>query len=210
MLQEGKRYTKVNYLLIADGESIEPTAKNIRDNFEFLAKASSHDVVLLFIAGHGVTGDNGEFYYLPQDASFSTSGELRTAEAISSAEILSVLNARGNRLVFIDSCHSGGLSSKTGSVDNDMLIRSLQDSNAFIFTSSKGSELSEELDIYKHGVFTYALIQVLTSQVSSGSSRISMLELGAYVSREVKKITSDRQNPSPFALGFNDFDIAEH
>ena len=206
--QEGKRYAKVNFLLIADGETLEPTAKNIRDSFKFLSEASSQDVVLLFIAGHGVSGKNDAFYYLPKDASFAADGELRESEAISSSEIFSVLNARGNRLVFIDACHSGGLSNKTGSVNNEKLIRSLLDSNAFIFTSSRGSELSQEKDTYKHGIFTYALIQGLNGNASSASGRISMMELGAYVSREVKNITNNKQNPCPFTMGFSDFDIA--
>ena len=206
--QEGKRYAKVNSLLVADGEALEPTAKNIRDSFVFLDQAGSRDVVLLFLAGHGVSGEEGAFYYLPSDASFAQDGRLLTEKAISATEILSVLNSRGNRLVFIDACHSGGFSNKTGAMDNDILIHSLRDSNAFIFTSSRGNELSQELDAYKHGAFSYALIQGLTGKAEMRSGRISMLELGGYVTREVQNITNRKQNPAPYTLGLVDFDIA--
>jgi WD40 repeat protein len=205
--QEGKRYAKVNALLLADGVRA-PTAKNIRESFSFLSGASSKDMVLLFIAGHGVSGDDRIFYYLPQDAAFAQDGSLRKDRAISSMEILSVLNSGGNRLVFIDACYSGGLSGKTGSVDNDVLIRSLQDSNAFVFSSSRGTELSQELARYQHGVFTYTLIQGLNGAAgATGRKQVSILELDAYVSREVKNITNDSQHPSHSALGFVDFDV---
>jgi hypothetical protein len=207
--QEGRRYRKINSLLVADSGGITPTVKNIRDNFSFFSKAGSRDVIVLFIAGHGLSDEGGNFYYLPKDAAFAPDGALRKESAISYGEILAALNSSGNRLVFIDACHSGGLSGKTGAVDNNRLVRSLMESNAFIFTSSRGNELSQELDRYRHGVFTYSLIQGLKGAAESGNSgRVSMLELSAYVSREVKDITNDRQHPSPFTLGFNDFDLA--
>ena len=46
--QEGKRYGKVNSILIADGEQISPTAANIRQNFRVLEQAGERDVVILF------------------------------------------------------------------------------------------------------------------------------------------------------------------
>jgi uncharacterized caspase-like protein len=204
--QEGKLYGRVNTMLVADGAAA-PTAKNIRDGFGFLSKASSRDVVVFFLAGHGVSDEGGNFWYLPSDASFAADGALTKGSAIGYSEILSVLDSSGSRIAFIDACHSGGLSGKTGAVDNDRLVRSLMESNAFLFTSSRGNELSRELDRYGHGVFTYNLIRGLGGEGTS-SRKISLLELCAFVAREVKEITNDAQHPSPFSLGFNDFDIA--
>jgi hypothetical protein len=40
--------------------------------------------------------------------------------------------------LLIDACQSGG-------VDNDRLVRSLMDTNAFVSTSSRGNELSQDV-----------------------------------------------------------------
>jgi hypothetical protein len=57
--QEGRRYAKVNSLLIADGETRIPDRKTIRDSLQFLAQADRRDIILLFLAGHGISGGNG-------------------------------------------------------------------------------------------------------------------------------------------------------
>ena len=59
--QEGKRFGKVNSLLITDDTPVKPTVANIIDNFDFLSKASQYDVILLFLAGHGVNDSRGSF-----------------------------------------------------------------------------------------------------------------------------------------------------
>jgi hypothetical protein len=59
------------------------------------------------------------------------------------------------------------LSSKTNGVDNDRLVRALMESNAFVFTSSRGNELSQERGDFGHGVFTYSLIQGLAGSPES-------------------------------------------
>jgi WD40 repeat protein len=208
--QEGKRYAKVNTLLIADGTPLSPTAENIRENLGFLFGAGSRDVVLLFLAGHGVSDTEGVFFFLPSDTGFSLDGAIDKNRAIGTADIFSVLNASGNRLVFIDACHSGGLSSKTNGVDNDRLVRSLMESNAFVFTSSRGNELSQERKDFRHGVFTYGIIQGLAGLPESQiKGSISMMQLSGYVSKVVKEITDDQQHPSPYTLGFDDFTIAQ-
>ncbi|MFP3040221.1 caspase family protein [Treponema primitia] len=202
--QEGRRYGKVHSLLIADGASIVPTAANIRDNLKFLSGAGPKDVVLLFLAGHGVSDNSGTFLFLPRDAALTANGGVNPAKAISNNDIISVLDAPGNRLVFIDACQSGG-------VDNDRLVRSLMDTNAFVFTSSRGNEKSQERSELGHGVFTYSVIQGLKGLVSaqSANNSISVLELSGFVSTNVLRITSDQQHPSAYSLGFYDFPMVE-
>jgi WD40 repeat protein len=196
--QEGKVYRKVNSLLIADGAAVTPTYDHIIDNFSFLMQAGQRDVVLLFIAGHGKNDDGGNFYFLPSDTAFNTDGSIRPSRAISWRQIQSVLDVPGQKLVFIDSCHSEGSSGrKTRSVDNNQLVRVLQDNGTVIFTSSRGSQLSQESKEFGHGIFTYAIIQGMKGAadlVKDGS--ITMKELDAYVSETVPKLTNGLQHPT--------------
>ncbi|WP_461256169.1 WD40 domain-containing protein [Treponema sp. R80B11-R83G3] len=200
--QEGKRYAKVNSLLIADGETVAPTAANIKQNLKFLDGAGERDVVLLFLAGHGVSDNAGKFLFLPNDVKLKVDKTVNEASAISDSEIVSVLDRAGNLLVFIDACQSGG-------VDNDRLVRSLMDTNAFVFTSSRGNELSQERKEFGHGVFTYSIMQGLKGATQAlAQNNVTVLSLSGFVSLDVPRITGGAQNPKAYSLGFYDFPMA--
>jgi len=212
--QEGRVFGKVNSLLIADGASVTPTRDNITDNLSYLRQAAPNDVVLLFIAGHGVNDDMGNFYFMPSDASFADNGTIRTSRAISHREIQGVLDAPGQKLVFIDACHSNNASRNRNfrPVDNSRLVRDLQvqSQSTVIFTSSRGDQPSHEMDNLRHGVFTYAVIQGMGGAANpDGSGTVSMLSLGAYVIRRVNEITNNSQSPTiSIPEGFSDFRVA--
>ncbi|MDR2159890.1 MAG: caspase family protein, partial [Treponema sp.] len=200
--QEGKRYGKVHSLLVADGEALAPTRENIRGSLQFLEGAGPRDVVLLFLAGHGVSDNAGTFLFLPGDTRLKDDRTVDPAKAISGSEIVSVLDAPGNRLVFIDACQSGG-------VDNDRLVRSLMDTNAFVFTSSRGTELSQERAELGHGVFTWSILSALKGEVAAAAQgSVSVLGLSGFVSLDVPRITNDEQHPGAYSLGFYDFPLA--
>lgn len=200
--QEGRRYAKVSSLVIADGGEQAPTAANIRGGLKFLEQAGPRDVILLFLAGHGIS-EGGAFYFLPGDAALNADGKtVDTARTIPGGEITAVLEAPGNRLVFIDACQSGG-------VDSDRMVRSLMDTNAFVFTSSRGTELSQERPEFGHGVFTYSILQQMKRGRRSGQEGLGMLQLSGDVQIEVPRITGDQQHPSAYSLGFSDFFISE-
>ena len=201
--QEGKRYNKVHTLLVADDAEVKPTTANIRQSLRFLERAGDKDVVLLFLAGHGMSAQDGQFFFLPSDARVSANRTVDSRYAISGDEIVSVLDAPGNRLVFIDACHAGG-------VDNDRMIRKLMDTNAFVFASSRGNELSYELPELGHGVFTYSVIDALrgTATAARAAGNVSVISMSGFVSLDVPRRTDRRQHPSAYSLGFYDFTLA--
>jgi len=195
--QKGKLFREVNSLVINDRSHIKPTYENIMDNLNYLSKAGHNDVALLFIAGHGMNDDRGNFYFLPSDAVIMENGTIKRSRAISWREIKSILDIPAKKLIFADTCHSEGVSGKkTRGVDNDRFVKELQGANAVIFTSSRGRELSQESDKWKHGAFTYALIEGIKGKADLiKDGKISMKELDAYVSETVPKITNGAQHP---------------
>ncbi|MDR1317029.1 MAG: caspase family protein [Spirochaetales bacterium] len=209
--QAGRRYAKVDSLLIADGEAITPTAANIRDKLKWLDQAGPRDVIILFLAGHGITADNN-FYFAPKDVSLTTGNTLDTAKAISDRDILSVLDAPGKRIIFIDACQSGG-------VDGNLMTRVLMESNGLVFTAAQGSERSSEFEDLKHGIFTYSIMEGLRGKYNTrGAKDIKVLPLSVsvadYVSKEVERRTRGTrepltQNPKVYSLGFPELTIAE-
>ena len=195
--QKGKLFREINSLVINDSGRIRPTYENIVDNLNYLSRAGNNDVAILFIAGHGMNDDRGEFYFLPGDAAIMEDGTIKRSRAISWRDIKSVLDIPAKKLIFADTCHSEGVSGKkTRGVDSDRFVKELQEANAVIFTSSRGRELSQESDKWKHGAFTYALIEGIKGKADLiKDNKISMKELDAYVSETVPKITNGAQHP---------------
>ncbi|HKS39137.1 MAG TPA: caspase family protein, partial [Blastocatellia bacterium] len=195
--QEGLLFSKVNTLLISDKTDLKPNYANVLDSLSFLSKAGQYDVVVLFIAGHGVNDERGEFYFLPTDAALTEDGTLRRSKAISWRDIKATLDLPAKVIVFVDACHSEGVSGKkTRSVDNDRLVKELQEANAVVFTSSRGQELSQESEKWGHGAFTYALIEGLGGKADLiKDGKITMKELDAFVSEMVPQLTNGAQHP---------------
>jgi len=195
--QEGKRFGKVNSLLITDDTPIKPTAANIIDNFDFLKKASQHDVILLFLAGHGVNSE-GSFFFVASDTGFSSDGQLQRSRAVPHNEIMRIRNLPGKKLIFIDACHSenAGGTRDIMTVDNNSLLRDIMEPSTVVFTSSTGRELSHENAREKHGAFTYAILQALKGAADyDKSGQITMKALDMYVSRTVPNMTNGAQHP---------------
>jgi len=162
-----------------------------------LSRAGQYDVALLFIAGHGFNDERGDFYFLPSDAALAQDGTLKRSKAVSWRDIKATLDLPAKVLIFVDACHSAGVSGRqTRGVDSERLVKELQQANAVVFTSSRGRELSQESASWKHGAFTYALIQGLSGKADlMKDGRITMKELDAYVSELVPQITDGAQHP---------------
>jgi uncharacterized caspase-like protein len=195
--QEGKRFGKVNSMLITDDTPIKPTASNIIDNFDFLSRASQHDVILLFLAGHGVNDSRtGEFYFVASDTGFNSDGSILRSRAVSHQEIMRVRDLPGKKLIFIDSCHSENAGGTRSVVDNNRLLRDLMEPSTVVFTSSTGRQLSHEYDRERHGAFTWAILQGLRGAADyDRNGQITMKALDMYVSRTVVDMTNGAQHP---------------
>jgi WD40 repeat protein len=183
--QEGKRYGKVHSMLL------EGTAAwgQIQNGFRFLEQAGPQDLVILFLAGHGVSDRDGNFLFLPKDARRRGND---WEQAISRREIDAIRNILGQKLVFIDACHSAA-NSRT--IDNTRLFRAF-DNSTVVFTSSKGNESSLELDNKKHGIFTYTILEGLKGgadlDVGFGKDGfVTMDELNTYVKGNVSRLARE-------------------
>jgi WD40 repeat protein len=198
--QEGTKYNRVHSRIIADGESLLPTADNIRRNLPFLTQSGSvDDYFILFFAGHGGDDGHGGFFFCPRDYNPRVS-----SSRINSDEILAVLNAPGRRMAFIDACHAGGVIGGQA-INSDRLVRVLRESNASIFTAARGIEYALEIGRLQHGVFTHSIIRSLRE---GQSGTVTMLDLVRDTQRETIRLTDGRQNPNFSALSFEDFPIA--
>ena len=189
--QKGKRYRNVYTRLIADGEQISPTRENIIGNIRvFFDKATANDVLVLFLSGHGEERkENNGYYFLPQSVSLD--------------DISIISEMPGRKLIFIDSCFSGG-------ADGKGLARSMRNQSTVIITSSQKDERSwEGSAAVPYGIFTEALISGIGGEAAV-NNEVRLFNLGEYVYHKVMLLSGETQHPYVYAPeGFYGFVVAK-
>ena len=176
-----------------------PDRDQLLDGLDWLERqATSKDVAMLFLAGHGVNDKKGDYYFLPVNANLD---KLRRT-AISYFDIKStVSNLSSKTLVFIDSCHSGNVMGKfirRGVPDITAVINDLTsaENGVVVFASSTGKQSSYEHVRWKNGAFTEALVEGINGKADyTQDGKITINQLDLYLSERVKTLTENRQTP---------------
>jgi hypothetical protein len=170
---------------------------------DFLAHAGPDDLVYLFIAGHGVASPTAptERYFLLHD---SRVDDIQST-ALPMQELADALrdSVRAERaIVFIDTCHSGGIADAgSRGVENNLINLYAEvlfrERGRAVLTSSDVNELSYEHEKWGgHGVFTFALLEGLRGEADvDGNGLVTAGELFGYVRNRVSVATSAKQNP---------------
>jgi uncharacterized caspase-like protein/TolB-like protein len=193
----GRLYSQVKTLVLTDDEV---TRESILDNMErFLGQAGPNDIVLIFMAGHGVQDlATGSYYFLPHPA---TPSNLLTAglRMTDFDEVVRVLrrNVRGI-VVMLDTCHAGSLRlAARGLVSADDLAARLSAGEGFfLLAATKPGEESKEKPELRHGVFTYTVLEALQGPADADHDGfVTVSELFGYVARRVPRLTDEQQHP---------------
>jgi len=181
----------------------EPTASTITDQLKtFFASTEPEDLVIVFLAGHGL--NIGESYFFaPTNAAVDASDNLDEHTLVSWKALKdSVQAARGTRLLFVDTCHSGN-------AYNASLEKDAGDSRIIAYSATKANSVSLELSNLNHGAFTYSLMGGLTGAADYNHNQtVEILELGSYVASEVKRLTRNQQSPVFYSSGVEDFPLS--
>jgi len=195
--QEGKLFGQVNTKLLTNQEA---NVAAISDVLESLSGMSENDIAVIFLAGHGIMGKDGIFYYLTSDGSL--------VEPEKGGLSWKVLNERlskikGRVIMLLDACHSGNISTETV-VPNSELAHKLASegrSGVMVFAASKGRQSAlESPDLGGgFGAFAYAVTQALGPKSKeadlNGNGFVEFMELVEYVGRSVDKETEGEQTP---------------
>jgi WD40 repeat protein len=156
----------------------EPTAARIIDAVDLLRQADETDTVVLFIAGHG---DNAgpDYRFLATDASWM-SGALRGSTVVPWQTLQGAVEAaKGRRILFIDTCHSGN-------AYNQRLGNAAYHANIIAYTAARFDQLAVEDFQLKHGIFTYAVVEGLDGKAAiAPRGEISTKSLADYIRTRV-------------------------
>ncbi len=97
--------------------------------------------------------------------------------------------AKGRRLLFVDTCRSG-------SAYNARLMKDASDGGIVAFSATNMQQDAVELPSLGHGVFTSVLVKGLRGAADIAQEReVRVFDLGAFLEREVRKMTNGRQTP---------------
>jgi uncharacterized caspase-like protein len=109
-------------------------------------------------------------------------------------------NAAGRRVMFIDTCHSER-------AFNPWVMNTASDKQLVVFSATDAPTLAIEDPQLGHGIFTYSLLDGLQGKADyGGDGLVNVFELNLYVSQEVTRRTSGRQQPAFHSSG-TDFPI---
>ena len=161
--QGGQMYNRVRTNTLFDGSA---TAENIRDGLSWLqTETTSRDIAMIYIAGHGVNDNFGDFFFMPVNADKNRIN----ATCVSYTDIKrTTLAVAGKMIVFIDACHSGNVLGNTqqraAGINQAVSELTGAENGAVVFTSSTGRQFSLEDPEWNNGAFTKALVEGLTGK----------------------------------------------
>ncbi len=200
------------------------TSEAVRDALtRLLRRAAPSDLVFVYIASHGSPDpfDPRKLYFLMNDTKVADMPKT----GLGMFELQEMLDhvVRAERVVvFIDACHSAGISGPklvTGRqlerVENNVFnlyaSRLYRETGRAVLTSSDVNEISEEGPHWGggHGVFTWALLEGLSGAADANRDRVVTAgEVFSYVNRTVQRETNSRQNPRALSGINHDFPLA--
>jgi hypothetical protein len=174
--------------------------------FSFLAATQPEDMVLIFLAGHGVQDsvNPDNYFFLTHDSETANLG----GTAIPMWDLGNVMDytIRAQRiLIFADTCHSGAALDRGGPKDgknlnffNKYLEVLAGKKGRLVVTASQAHENSLETTNLGHGVFTYSLLAGLAGAADDNPADgvVTAGELVDYLQAKVPEETAGEQHPS--------------
>lgn len=180
------------------------------------------DVFLFYYAGHGVMSyekdqTESEFYIVTYDVT-NLYGEVAMLKekAVSASELMkfSMEISAEKQLFILDACHSGGALESfatRGDGREKALAQLARSTGTFFLTASQDAQYANEVGNLKHGLFTYALLEILEGEVGdNGDRKITINEIKSYVEDRVPELSEQYrgspQYPTSYSFG-QDFPI---
>lgn len=177
-------YANVHAKQLTDAQATTSAVTQLKD---FLANAKVDDIVVLFVAGHGLLDNELNYYFATYDVDFDAPATKGLAYEMLEAVLDGIRPRR--KVLMMDTCHSGevdkdeveqagtvehgdvafraagaGLRKKTMGLENSFELMQLlfadlrRGTGATVVSSAGGAEFALEGDQWNNGVFTYCVL----------------------------------------------------
>jgi hypothetical protein len=175
----------------------QATKDNILDALDWIDReVTQKDMAIIFIAGHGINDERGNYYFLPYDANID---RLRRSSVRWSEFQDTITNLPSKVILLADTCHSGAIMGMQRR-DITSAIKSIisSGSGTIIFTATGKNGYSYENPNWGHGAFTKAIIEGLKLSKADydNDGEITIKELDLYITNKVKQLTNGKQKPT--------------
>ena len=174
------------------------------------------DVFVFYYAGHGVMSfanevKNQDFYIVTHDViNLYGDQQMLDEKAISAKELMqySVAISAEKQLFILDACHSGGALesfASRGDGREKALAQLARSTGTFFLTASQDAQYANEVGDLKHGLFTYALLEVVSGVSDNGDHKVTINEVKSYVEDRVPELSEQYrgtpQYPTSYSFG---------
>jgi uncharacterized caspase-like protein len=186
----GPLHERVVKRVLVNGAAADdaPTAANIQDALGLLRETGTNDTAMMFVSGHGVN-DGPNYRFVPTDAAFGTGGFLRPASVVPWYAFQEALvGAKGRRILFLDTCHSGN-------AFNQKLLGDSYEANIVVYSSARWDQLAREDGRLEggHGLFTYALVEGVNGKARDGAGEVRAEGLHVFLKSRVGGLAAKLQ-----------------
>lgn len=155
------------------------------------------DLVVLFLAGHGVLDRKTQrYYFIGYDFPLTALEAGNFSRCLSCDDFRALSDIPCRKLVLLDTCHSGAVQPlQTRSLKS--AVRELQADVIFTVTASTGEQKSAEKEEWSHGAFTKCLLEVLDGRAGPPPNGIVRLDaVISWVKQAVPQLTDGFQTPT--------------
>lgn len=189
---------------LSDGTA---TRDAIRAALDKLRNVPPQDVVMIYMAGHGVSVED-EWYFISNEIMIPKKPEQLAGMALSSQELKAEIESLGaNRiLLLLDTCHSGTAVSPLKDYRGMKALRLLARSvGMHVLAATDRTQYAVELENLGHGIFTYALLDALQGKadIAPADGAISARELIHYVEEQVPALSRRYADYAQFPTGYS-------
>ncbi|HBL28479.1 MAG TPA: hypothetical protein DD490_16725, partial [Acidobacteria bacterium] len=194
----GDGNTSVTVLSTAAGApATQPTRMHVMAALERLLEAGRDDVVVVYLAGHGVSlgNEDGDYYFLTADAdSFGLADpEVRRRVAIAGNELAEIMKRipAEKRAIILDTCSAGRFVQAFGSAryvpdDQARALQRLQERTGFhILAGAAAGNPSWEASPFSQGLLTYSLLFGMRGGALDDERLVDVLKLFEFAATEV-------------------------
>ena len=214
---------KVHLTLLTMVEAEQrPSRANLVKALEALKATRSGDIVVVYLAGHGVTqgGQDGDWHYLTADAQSADLVDpvVRTQVSLSSVELTDLLKAAPaqKQVLILDTCHAGRVLEKLTDKRDvpGSQVRALERvkdrTGMHILAGCAADSVSYEASRYGQGILTYSLLLGMRGAKLREGEYVDIVDLFSFAADKVPELARDIggvQRPTIASPKGSSFDI---
>lgn len=212
-----------------DRRAAPPTKENFTKAFAAARKAKPTDILILYLAGHGIAlqTDNSTYCYLTKEARTSDSAVLsdpvvRKQSTITSEELTDWIKQIPalKQVLVLDTCAAGAAQAQLRLVDKRNLSgdairaldRTMTRTGSYILMGSAADAPSYEASQYGQGLLTYALLKGMNGPALRDDEFVDVNRLFQYARDEVEQLAKNIggiQKPIAFSPKDDSFEVGQ-